>query len=92
MTKQEGKESKQGATPGRMVVDTLWPDGNKFNTAWGNKTREGLAASIDELTAAPELLHALRWLVTAERQGLKNDIAGRVKYAEEVITKSEGRA
>jgi hypothetical protein len=46
-------------TVGRRIVDTLWPDGNRFGSAWGEQTRVGLAACIDELTAANDLLAAL---------------------------------
>lgn len=45
-------------TLGHKTVDTLWPGDDKFDTAWGVKTREGLAQCINELTAAPELLSA----------------------------------
>ena len=48
----------QQQTPGQRVVETLWPHTPTFKTAWGLKHRDGLAAAIDNLTAAPDLLEA----------------------------------
>ena len=47
-------------TPGMRVVNDLWPDIGSFPTAWGRKTREGLAACIDNITSVPALVAALR--------------------------------
>ena len=39
-------------TSGQNAVAALWPDSNRFSTAWGEKTAEGLAASLDTFYSA----------------------------------------
>ena len=39
-------------TPGQKAVAALWPETNRFSTAWGEKTAQGLAASIDSFAAS----------------------------------------
>lgn len=57
--------SEQEHPIGMRVVNALWPelfpgDKGQIDTAWGRKSREGLAASIEELTASPDLLAACK--------------------------------
>lgn len=94
--KQE--DARMRHTLGGKVVETLWPEGNKFETAWGRKTRTGLAACIDELTAAPDLLAACK--TALEHLGICDDRCYEsgesgsevILQIEAAIAKAEGRA
>jgi hypothetical protein len=76
-------------TPGERVTSILFPSTTTFDTAWGKASHAGLAAAIDEITAAPELLAALRDVF---EDGLMTNMESWRKKARTAITKAEGRA
>ena len=75
-TKTEPKTETAKHTPGAIrCADIIIGEGidgrgrvNTIQTAWGRKTREGIADLIDRETAAPELLALLKKAGTALRQ------------------------
>lgn len=65
-------------TPGsERIAEILIPEGidrkghaSTITTAWGKKTREGIADLIDNETHAPELIEALQKISTLADEGV----------------------
>lgn len=86
-------------TPGAVKIANIIMNGkNRIKTDWGEKSAQGIADLIDNETHAPELLEALKELVsrtkmldqTATHEGITNCEV--IAKARGVIAKAEGRS
>lgn len=78
--------------PGSVKIAKVIINGKgRIKTEWGEKTAEGIADMIDNETHAPELLEALKYIVSWSPELSKWDPVRARALAISAIARAEGR-